>query len=58
MALSAAVKEPAYLVQLVSSIGILKLSNLVIFQDVYNMGALGVLKTKRLRWCYGNFSTR
>ena len=47
MALSAAVQESSYLVQLASSIAISKLSNLVIFQD--NMGALDLAKKKRLK---------
>ena len=47
MALSAAVQESSYLVELASSIGISKLSNLVIFQEY--MGALDLAKNKKIK---------
>ena len=47
MALSAAVQESSYLVQLATSIGISKLSNWVIFQD--KMGALDLAKKKKIK---------
>ena len=47
MALSAAVQESSYLVQLPTSIGILKLSNWVIFQD--NMGALDLAINTKIK---------
>ena len=47
MALSAAVQESSYLVQLATSIGIWKLSNRFIFQD--NMGALDLATNKKIK---------
>ena len=47
MALSAAVQESSYLVQLATSIGISKLSNRVIFQD--NMGVLDLATNKKIK---------
>jgi len=55
MALSAAVQESSYLVQLATSIGISKLSNRVIFQD--NMGALDLAKNKKIKARTKHFDT-
>ena len=47
MALSAAVQESSYLIQLCRSFGISKIGNLVIFQD--NMGTLDLAKNKNIK---------
>ena len=47
MALSAAVQESSYLIQLCRSFGISKIGNLVIFQD--NMGTLDLAKNKKIK---------
>ena len=47
MALSAAVQESSYLIQLCCSFGISKIGNLVIFQD--NMGTLDLAKNKKIK---------